>query len=51
VEKLDGGDKVSIDRLFVLGLLTGPGALAALFWKKKHAYSVIHYDEKSDGTN
>jgi hypothetical protein len=48
VEQLDGGNDVSIDRLFVLGLLTGPGAVAALFWEKKHVSSVIHYNDKTD---
>jgi hypothetical protein len=42
IEKLDGGNKISVDRFVALGFLTGPGAIAGLFWKKKHVRLLIN---------
>ena len=48
IEKIDAENKISVDRLVALGFLTGPGAIAGLFWKKKHVYTVIHYNDYAD---
>jgi hypothetical protein len=51
IEKLNGGKKISSDRLIALGILTGPGATAGLFWKKEHLYTVLHYNDGIDSNS
>jgi len=51
IEKLEGGKKISSDRLIALGFLTGPGAIAGLFWKKQHLYTVLHYNDRIDSNS
>ena len=45
IEKLDGRNKISIGRLVALGFLTGPRDRWFCPGRKKHVYTVTHYND------
>ena len=48
VENVDAGNKVDLERIIGLGVLTaGIGSIVALFWKRHHIITVIKYTDNA----
>ena len=48
VENIDAGNKVDLERIIGLGVLTaGIGSIVALFWKRHHIITVIKYTDNA----
>lgn len=46
VENVDAGNKVDLERVIGLGVLTaGIGSIVALFWKRHHIITIIKYTD------
>jgi hypothetical protein len=48
IQNVDAGNKVDLDRVIGLGLLTGGiGSVVALFWKRHHIITIIKYTDEN----